>query len=183
MKQATIFPKLFIGSAANNFKYYLKKHNYNYEINYIADREDLLNFIETFSHYKDYTLPVIIDDISYLSSRDQSLLLKFMDDANLNIILLASRDNILNTIISRVKEFRKFYVYDKGNRAGFIKASKAREMLINDSVDNMENISIDDKISLLSKYNPVLFYDDTLVSKHNNSEKKKLLNLIEYSNE
>lgn len=182
MKQATIFPKLFIGSAANNFKLFLKKHNYNYEINYIADREDLLNFIETFSNYKDYTLPVIIDDISYLSSRDQSLLLKFMDDTDLNIILLASRDNILNTIISRVKEFRKFYVYDKGNRAGFINASKAREMLINDS-ENIEDISTDDKIALSSKYNPVLVYDDILVSKRNNSEKKKLLNLIEYSNE
>jgi hypothetical protein len=179
-----IFPKLFIGGAAQSFKNYLKKNNYSYEINYITDREDLISLIDTFSQYTNYKLPVIISDISFLKKRDQSLLLKFMDDSNLNIILLASRDNILDTIISRVKEFRKFYVADKGSQSGFIKINKAREMLDNDLKSKDETDSSDeDRIAFRSKYNPLLSYDDALVKKFSFNDKKKLLTMLEFSYE
>ena len=182
-KSPKIFPKLFCGSAAIAFKNYLKKNHYNYEINYITDRDDLLNFIETYSHYKNYTLPVIISDISFLKKKDQSLLLKFMDDTNLNIILLASRDNILDTIISRVREFRKFYSDDRGNRAGFINVSKAREMLNNEYGQFSDDTSYEDKLLVYNKYNPMLAYNNNLVKSYRKNDQSKLLNLLEYSHE
>ena len=182
-KSPKIFPKLFCGSAAIAFKNYLKKNHYNYEINYITDRDDLLNFIETYSHYKNYTLPVIISDISFLKKKDQSLLLKFMDDTNLNIILLASRDNILDTIISRVREFRKFYSDNRGNRAGFINVSKAREMLNNEYGQFSDDTSYEDKLLVYNKYNPMLAYNNNLVKSYRKNDQSKLLNLLEYSHE
>lgn len=182
-KSPKIFPKLFCGGAAIAFKNYLKKNHYNYEINYITDRDDLLNFIETYSHYKNYTLPVIISDISFLKKKDQSLLLKFMDDTNLNIILLASRDNILDTIISRVREFRKFYSEDRGNRAGFINVSKAREMFNNEYGQFSDDTSYEDKLLVYNKYNPILAYDNNLVKSYRKNDQSKLLNLLEFSHE
>lgn len=182
-KSPKIFPKLFCGSAATAFKNYLKKNHYNYEINYITDRDDLLNFIETYSHYKNYTLPVIISDISFLKKKDQSLLLKFMDDTNLNIILLASRDNILDTIISRVREFRKFYSDNKCNRAGFINVSKAREMFNNEYGQFSDDTSYEDKLIVYNKYNPMLAYNNNLVKSYRKNDQSKLLNLLEFSHE
>ena len=182
-KSPKIFPKLFCGSAAIAFKNYLKKNHYNYEINYITDRDDLLNFIETYSHYKNYTLPVIISDISFLKNKDQSLLLKFMDDTNLNIILLASRDNILDTIISRVREFRKFYSDNRGNRAGFINVSKAREMFNNEYGQFSDDTSYEDKLLVYNKYNPMLAYNNNLVKSYRKNDQSKLLNLLEFSHE
>ena len=182
-KVAKIFPKLFVGGAAAAFKNYLKKNNYSYEINYISDREDLLNFIEAFSHYKNYTLPVIVSDVSFLSKKDQSLLLKFMDDSNLNIILLASRDNILDTIISRVKEFRKFYVTDKRNKTGFINITKAREMFDNEHGQFSDDTSYDDRLIEYNKYNPMLAYDNNLVKTYRKNDQCKLLNLLEFNYE
>ena len=182
-KSPKIFPKLFCGSAATAFKNYLKKNHYNYEINYITDRDDLLNFIETYSHYKNYTLPVIISDISFLKKKDQSLLLKFMDDTNLNIILLASRDNILDTIISRVREFRKFYSDSKGSRAGFINVSKAREMFNNEYGQFSDDTSYEDKLLVYNKYNPILAYNNNLVKSYRKNDQNKLLNLLEFSHE
>lgn len=182
-KSPKIFPKLFCGSAAIAFKNYLKKNHYNYEINYITDRDDLLNFIETYSHYKNYTLPVIISDISFLKKKDQSLLLKFMDDTNLNIILLASRDNILDTIISRVREFRKFYSDNRGNRAGFINVSKAREMLNNEYGQFSDDTSYEDKLLVYNKYNPMLAYNNNLVKSYRKNDQSKLLNILEFSHE
>lgn len=177
-----VFPKLFIGSASKSFQSYLKKNNYDYTINYITDRDDLISFIETYSAYKNYNLPVIISDISFLNKKDQSLLLKFMDDSKLNIILLASRDNILDTIVSRVKEFRKFYVQERKDHAGFINISKAREMLTNDN-GSLEDVSEDDKMMIYNKYNPALSYDDSLVKRYSTNDKNKLLNLLEFSDE
>lgn len=182
-KSPKIFPKLFCGSAAIAFKNYLNKNHYNYEINYITDRDDLLNFIETYSHYKNYALPVIISDISFLKKKDQSLLLKFMDDTNLNIILLASRDNILDTIISRVREFRKFYSDNRGNRAGFINVSKAREMLNNEYGQFSDDTSYEDKLLVYNKYNPMLAYNNNLVKSYRKNDQSKLLNLLEFSHE
>lgn len=184
MHEAKIFPKLFIGTAAEAFRKYLKKHNYSYEINYIQSKDDLIDLINRFSNYKNYKLPVIISDISFLSCKDQSLLLKFIEDSKLNIILLASRDNILNTIISRVKEFRKYYVFNNGDKVGFININKAREMLLNDSeYISFDDLSLDDKQLIYNKYNPALSYDDSLVKKYRSSDKKKLLSLLEFSNE
>lgn len=181
-KHGKVFPKLFIGAAKTGFEQYIKKYNYNYSINYIVDKDDLINLIEQFSNYKNYKLPVIISDISFLSHKDQSLLLKFIDDTNLNIVLLASRDNILDTIISRVKEFRKFYINKNSNRAGFINVSKAREALSNENID-LTDLSYDDKLLIYNKYNPILAYDDLSVKNYNQNDRKKLLSILEYSNE
>ena len=172
-----LFPKLFIADAAISFRRQLKNRGYNYPIHELYSREDLLHFIEVFSSYKNYTLPVIITDVSFFNKKDQSLLLKFMDDTNLNLILLASRDNILNTIISRVKEFRKFYI-SKPNSIGFLYPSKAREASLNDLKDVFD-ISSDDRMSIYNKYNPILTYDDYLVRSFSKADKERVLSLLE----
>lgn len=181
-KQPSIFPKLFIAAAKTGFENFLRKHNCKYQINYISCREDLISLIETYSHYKNYMQPVIISDISFLNKSDQSLLLKFIDDSHLNIILLASRDNILDTIVSRVKEFRKFYIFNNSNKAGFFSIEKARDMAANE-MSNIDSLSYDDKLLLYNKYNSMLAYDDYLVQKYNQSDRKKLLNILELNDE
>ena len=176
-----IFPKLFIGSAAKAFTQFIKRNNFDYTINYIQSREDLISLIDTYSQYKNYNLPIIISDISYLSHADQSLLLKFMEDTNLKIILLASRDNILNTIISRVKEFRKYYTNSRD--ITFLNISKARE-LSKEELNKFDNdSSFEDKLSVYNKYNPVLGYIDSLLTKNSFNDREKLLNLLEFNNE
>lgn len=171
-----IYPKLFIGAAQDAFIRYINKNNIHYNINYISSRDDLIHIIEQYSGYKNYKLPVIISDISYLSQSDQSLLLKFMDDTNLKIILLASRDNILDTIISRVREFRKYYIMK--DSIGFFPPSKAREMLNNEIGDNAE-ISYDDKLKAYNKYNALLGYNDSITRMFNTNDRNKLLSLME----
>ena len=171
-----IYPKLFIGAASDAFIRYMQKNNIHYNINYITDRDDLIHIIEVYSGYKNYKPPVIISDISYLSQSDQSLLLKFMDDTDLKIILLASRDNILDTIVSRVREFRKYYITK--DSIGFFQPSKAREMLNNEIGDNTE-MSYDDKLKLYNKYNSLLGYNDYITRMFNLNDRKKLLSLLE----
>ena len=182
MKEAKIFPKLFIGEAAKAFCKFIEKNNYDCSINYISSKEELESLVDRFSHYKHYMLPVIISDISFLSQLEQSLLLKFIEDSKLNIVLLASRDNILSTIISRMKEFRKYYIIKSGDRVGFIELSKAREMLLGDASD-FADLSCDDKQLIYNKYNPVLSYCDYLVKRYRNSDRDKLLSLIERQDE
>ena len=177
-KTIKIFPKLFIGDACKAFKAQLKKSNYKYEINDVTNREELLAFIELYSSYKGYTLPVIVSDLSFFNKRDQSLFLKFMDDTDLNLILLASRDNILDTIISRVREFRKFYVDSVNGKISFIAPGKAREMMSSEASET-DDISDEDKMLMRNKYNPVLSYDESLVKSFRQSYKDKLLNLLE----
>ena len=179
-KQPKIFPKLFIADAQKAFMKYLDKHGYDYPINYISCREDLIDLIDRCSAYSGCSIPLIISDISFLNKKDQSLLLKFMEDSKLNIILLASRDNILSTIISRVKEFRKYYNADKSNTPGFIKVSRAREMFCNDIGSFDDDLSVEDKLLVYNKYNPLLGYDDALVKKFGKSDKQKLLDILEF---
>lgn len=175
-REIRIYPKLFIGAAHQAFIRYMNKNNIHYNINHISDRDDLMHIIEQYSGYKNYKLPVIISDISYLSQSDQSLLLKFMDDTDLKIILLASRDNILDTIISRVREFRKYYIME--DNIGFFPPSKAREMLNNEIGDNTE-MSYDDILKLYNKYNALLGYNDSITRTFNINDRKKLLSLME----
>lgn len=180
-KVARIFPKLFIGDASKAFIKYLKKSNLNYDVNYISSREELIDFINLYSGYKQFNQPIIISDISFFNKRDQSLLLKFMDDTNLKLILLASRDNILDTIVSRVKEFRKYYVSSASN-FHYYKLSNARDKL-DDELNANDDLSYEDKLIMCNKYNPIIGYNDKLVESYNSNDRNKLLNLLEYTNE
>lgn len=179
-KQPSIFPKLFIGDAYKSFLRYIEKRSLPYLVNYIQSREELTELIDQFSHYKNYSEPVIIADVSYFSHADQSLLLKFIDDTKLNIVLLASRDNILGTIISRVKEFRKFYV--TSNVVNFLNINKARDLRA-EELCNDRDISYEDMLTVSNKYNPLLVYNDSLVSKYKAGERDKLISLLEYCDE
>lgn len=172
------YHKLFVGDASKSFIQYLKKNNYSFKINSISSREDLIEFIELYSTYKGYKLPVIVSDISFLNKKDQSLLLKFMEDTDLNLILLASRDNILDTVVSRVNEFRKFYIKEPSDKAGFIQPGKARSAIVNDNCID-EDTSYDDRLLVYNKYNPILSYDDFLVKSFRNGDKNRLLSLLE----
>ena len=53
-----------------------------------------------------FSVPLILHDLSLLSFR-QSYLLKFIEDFSTNLLCLASRDNMLPTIISRFSKVVK----------------------------------------------------------------------------
>ena len=103
-----------------------------------------------------------------------------MEDSNLKIILLASRDNILNTIISRVKEFRKYYVNNRD--ISFMNIANAYDNS-KEELEALKDSSIEDKCIIYNKYNPVLYYINTLVNKRSIGDREKLLNLLEFNNE
>lgn len=173
-----IFPKLFVGDAAAAFRLQLKKSDLGYPVYDLATKEELISFIETFSGYKHYKQPVIVSDLSFFTKKDQSLFLKFMEDGGLNLVLLASRDNILNTIISRVKEYRKYYVSCTSGNINFLSPSRARELLSSNE-NNLSDSSTEDRLRVYNKYNPIINYDNELVKKFGSNNRNKLLNLIE----
>lgn len=50
--------------------------------------------------------PLVIDDISLLYR--STILLKFIEESKLKLILLASKDNLSSTLLSRIKTIKKY---------------------------------------------------------------------------
>lgn len=106
-------PVLLIEKAALMFK-----ENYSKEIYRIDSQEELKNLVESFSNTP-YSGLLVVEDISNVY--DMSVLLKFLENIDFPIILLAYSDNnnITNTIISRIKTLIKIpYDSVKSNLVG-----------------------------------------------------------------
>lgn len=173
----TIFPKLFLGDAVSGFKAYLSANNIKLSINHILDDVELKELIEHFMYVKKYAYPLVIEDISFLTGRGQSKLLKFVEDSNLNIILLASRDNVIPTILSRMKVIHKFYL-SKNLRCDFLNPSKCREEL-RELGDDTSDI---DRLDVIKTISPVVYYNDLVYNNSafcRGSNYKKILSLLE----
>jgi hypothetical protein len=95
-------PVLLVGGAMFIFKKMYRGNIYRLE-----NTDDAKDFIERFYNIE-YNKPIVVEDISLLY-RD-TILLKLVEEIKLPLILLASEDNISNTLQSRIKTYIKYPV-------------------------------------------------------------------------
>lgn len=93
-------PILFIAGARTIFKTIYQGNIIN--ISNVENTRDLIQELSGIELEK----PLVIDDLSLLY-RD-TLLLKFIEETKLKLVLLASIDNLSNTLLSRMKIIKKF---------------------------------------------------------------------------
>ena len=161
------YPRLYIGVD------YIRqlKGRATFPINQVF-KEELSDFISYYSSIKSLPYPLVIEDVSNFNEIQQSILLKFVEDSELKIILLASEDNILSTILSRMslvykqKENVKSLFHDPFNEEVIMELS-------NIDSDSSKSTYIKKQITL----SPISYYYDQLLENKNN--KNKLIRLLE----
>ena len=91
--------------------------------------------------------PLVIDDISLLYR--STVLLKFIEESKLKLILLASKDNLSSTLLSRIKTIKKYP--DESNISFNLTSIKDAEKHI-----KSEELNQDDTINYLATTCPEL---------------------------
>lgn len=91
--------------------------------------------------------PLVIDDISLLYR--STILLKFIEESKLKLILLASKDNLSSTLLSRIKTIKKYP--DESNVSFNLTSIKDAEKHI-----KSEELNQDDTINYLATTCPEL---------------------------
>lgn len=91
--------------------------------------------------------PLVIDDISLLYR--STILLKFIEESKLKLILLASKDNLSSTLLSRIKTIKKYP--DEPNVSFNLTSIKDAEKHI-----KSEELNQDDTINYLATTCPEL---------------------------
>lgn len=158
------YPRLYIGKAAQSLR-----ANIKFPISYISKEnyKEVIEYYSTIPFMKD---PLVLDDISLLSSDQQTNLLKFIEDSPLKIILVASEDNVIPTILSRVS------LYYKGKETV---ASSFQTFL--QSQDELDKIDKDSNyftyLRKQQKISPITYYYDSIYNL--GSLKAKVLQLLE----
>jgi hypothetical protein len=79
----------------------------------VTNINEAREFVARFSVPSDQL--VIVEDLSLLDSRGQAVFLKFIEESYCPLLLLASEDNLLDTILSRCKRIIKVPVDTKYN--------------------------------------------------------------------
>lgn len=162
------YPRLYIG------RDYIRvfKSKVTFPINQVRG-EDLSDFISYYSSFSSLKDPLVIEDISTYDLTRQSILLKFVEDSPLKIILLATEDNILSTILSRMS-----LVYKQREN---VNNSSFGDPLNEDIIKELSKIDSDsDRISYIRKQmqlSPISYYYDVLLE--NKSNKSKIIRLLE----
>lgn len=124
----------------------------------VTNRDEIEEFYVGYSGISMDT-PIALEDISYLSSSNQSFLLKFLEETTLNIALLARFDSILPTIVSRADRVFK--------RLPQIKFSRVP---MEDTLDHFHRAnSVNEKWKIVSEENPKVWY---LLHKYPNMKDK-----------
>lgn len=178
MSSLQIFPKLFIGQAVDGFKRAVKRSSVAVDYNSFCSKYELIPLLDSYSSYKNYNVPIVFEDVSFLSPKDQVALLSFLDNnPSLKVVLLASRDNVIEALLSRVKVYRKVFGF-RPEDFSFLPLAKAREAF--DSSSSLDkDSSYEDRLREYSKFNPLLSFTSSLVRNHRLSDSAKLLALIE----
>lgn len=162
------YPRLYIG------REYIRalKSKVTFPINHVR-KEELSGFISYYSSFTTLKNPLVIEDISDYDLTQQSILLKFVEDSPLKIILLATEDTILSTILSRMS-----LVYKQKEN---VNDSSFGDPLNEDILKEFSKIDVDsDKNSYIRKQiqlSPISYYYDLLLE--NKSNKTKLIRLLE----
>lgn len=161
------YPRLYIG------REYIRvlKSKVTFPINHVS-KEDLSDFISYYSSISSMKYPLVIEDISDYDIIRQSILLKFVEDSSLKIILLASEDNILSTILSRMS-----LVYKQKEE---IRNSSFGDPLNDDILKELSKIDPDsDRMTYIKKQiqlSPIAYYYDVLLE--NKANKLKIIRLL-----
>jgi hypothetical protein len=152
------YPRLYIGKASLELK-----KRVSFPIYQVTD-DTIKDFLAYYATIFKMDHPLVIEDLSYLRFESQSFLLKFLEDSSLNIILLASEDNIIPTILSRMS-----LVYKLTDRvmSQFLSSIQAYEELSDIDQDTHYFTYLKKQMQL----SPITYYYDVLLSNHSNKQK------------
>lgn len=102
---------LLLCNATNIF---LSMYEGNYHI--LRNKKDIVDFIDYYDKPNDR--PLVFGDISLLNELEQNYLLKFIEEASVPLIVLASKDNLSSTIMSRFLKIIKipFSLIEQGKK-------------------------------------------------------------------
>lgn len=129
------------------FAFEFKRKNPSVSVSHVRSKEDVMEWIETYSGISS-SMPIAIEDISYLSTKNQSLLLKFLDETNFDVSMLARFDSILPTIFSRCDRIYKKSIPIQRNNTSIEEAYSSY----------LASKHPQEKWKLVSEQNPKLYY-------------------------
>lgn len=147
------YPRLYIGEAACEFRRKVRVPRRS-----VFNGEDLVRIIDHYTGLSSLSVPLVIEDLSFLGEREQSLLLKFVEESSLRVVLLSKYDNIIPTIVSRMKLIHK---YTSNITSNFLPAGQGR-VRVEESFT--EGGSYLDRVRRYGMESPVLYYYESLAS-------------------
>lgn len=149
----------YIGKPSMDFR----KNNSDTPIYSIHDRETVRDFVISCSGISP-NFPIAVEDVSFLNHSSQSFLLKFLEETQLDISLLARFDSILPTIISRCDRVVKFVPSGKKGFGG--------EPLLSTFERYKATTNTAEKWKILSEENPLL---SLYLHKYKNLSEKRVM--------
>lgn len=157
------YPVLLMGKAVADFKRVC-----DYPIIKVTNPDEIRDMVSYYNSITRLDRPLIIEDLAFLSSSCDGLLLKFVEESKLKLILLSTYDKATPVLLSRVKKVIKYY--DGGVSSEFMKVSegtrKLEELLSPDS-------HYYDKVRYMGKYCPRLYLVEKAIKSNRNRNKIK----------
>ena len=166
LRDKSIYPLLIMGTYVNNFKKSVKLPIYKVES--IADVKE---FVSYYSGIKNIDRPIVLDDISFLSSRVEGVLLKFVEETKLKVIILSYYDKSSLIFLSRFKTVVK-KMKDKTTSV-FISPKQGYDKIEQMCVDNTPYYQ---RVTLQGGISPLLFYYDKKIGRNRNY--KKIIDIL-----
>ena len=151
-------PLLLVGEAYLTFKKF-----YDGKIVEIT-KENIKEIVEYYS-ITTLNYPLVLEDISTLSSIQVNYLLKLIEESKTPIILLSSYDNIKSILLSRVKTYLRFKEEVSSELKNDIESIES----IKERVDT--NTSYKDKVLLMRDISPQYYLLDLEFSSMKNKDK------------
>ncbi|MFW6029673.1 MAG: hypothetical protein ACOCRO_05400, partial [Halanaerobiales bacterium] len=97
-------PILLMGDAVIDFK-----KDYTNPVNKVRNIDDVRELVAYYSGIDFLDYPLVIEGLSFLDNKAVFVLLKLVEESELNIILLSKFDKISPIILSRIKTKIKYY--------------------------------------------------------------------------
>lgn len=159
-------PILICGEA---YTYFRKA--WKYKIVHVSTNQEVKDVVD---YYSMLTLdkPLVLDDLSNLSTHGINLILKLVEEAKFPIILLASVDNINDILLSRVKTVVKF---GKPIESKFLNANDGLGMLENANLQDSNQLT---KLKFIASHSPILYSYDFKFPKVSGHMKRKLISIV-----
>ena len=127
---------LVVGYASKLVRQMMRRDYYT-----VTNIDEARSFVAKFSTPLDQV--VVVGDLSLLDDRGQATFLKFIEEAYCPLLILASKDNVLETILSRCKKIIKVPVETKYSQVSLNKFISDRELEKLDFNDETNNFSLD----------------------------------------
>ncbi len=155
-------PLLIMASAVEDF---LKV--YKGPIKEVRDSEDVRELVSYYLSISSIGYPLVISDLSYLTSNATNLLLKKVEETNFPIVLLAKYDNVSPMLLSRMKTVVKYYNHQISSELLGVKEGLR-------TLDGLgQEIDYFDRLNEIVRKSPKIYYYDRALGYVKN--KKKLM--------